>query len=383
MDKLISIVVPTKNRYDYLVYLINLLASFHDNCFEMIIQDNSDDNTAFLKTLKNYSYDWIKYYYDSHAIPISENATRAILNSTGEYVCFIGDDDGVTRLIFECVRWMKKEDISILKSSLAIYKWESFSCPWYYNVKSSVLYSNYSQIVQIKSCEEVLVSLLKSGIDSLVSMPKVYNGIVKRSVLNRVYEHCQTFFPGPSPDMANAVALALEEDKYAILDAPIIIGGHSSHLGGDVSRYKRKYGPLEEQPFIAQKDIDAWDSRIPKIWAARTVWPESAISALKAYKSDYLSIIDFRKIHRKFVVDNPSLSEMVYSKLESRWPLCIGVFFDRVIRRVHGAFSVLKFHLLKQYSGLRVKSGIKDIIAAEGFLFGLMTDFNPHYQANN
>ena len=221
MDYLLSIVVPTKDRYFYLKYLIELIKGFKSEEIELVIQDNTYDNTEILEYLKELNFSHLKYYHTKEQISVSENSTKAILNSTGEYVCFIGDDDGVTRHIVDCVKWMKKNNFSILKSSLAIFKWPSFRSQKNYNVSSSVLFNSYKCFYRKVDCKESLENLLSSGIDTLVYMPKVYNGIVKKSLLDRVFTICGTYFPGPSPDMANAVALALLEDFYVFVDYPI------------------------------------------------------------------------------------------------------------------------------------------------------------------
>lgn len=52
---LLSVIVPTKNRYEYLKQCITTLASIDNGSIELIIQDNSDDNLeilAFLDTIK-------------------------------------------------------------------------------------------------------------------------------------------------------------------------------------------------------------------------------------------------------------------------------------------------------------------------------------------
>ena len=153
----------------------------------------------------------------------------AILHSTGEYVCLIGDDDGITRYAIDATRWMKEKGYGILKSSFSILKWPSYHSPKHYDVSGCVLFNDCTCSYTLRDCKESLSRLLETGIDNLASMPKVYNGIVRRDILYRIYNKCNTFFPGPSPDMANAVALAVLEDSFVYVDFPIIIGGHSGH----------------------------------------------------------------------------------------------------------------------------------------------------------
>lgn len=109
MSYLVSVVVPTKNRYKYLKHLIKLVDSFQLPELEFVIQDNSDDNSEILSFLKSYSNPHIKYFYSTDALTMSQNGELAIRRSTGDYVCYIGDDDGVCRNIVDCARWMKSK----------------------------------------------------------------------------------------------------------------------------------------------------------------------------------------------------------------------------------------------------------------------------------
>ena len=52
MKKLLSIIIPTKERYEYLEKLVELLITFKENNFEIIVQDNSQDNSKFLSYFK-------------------------------------------------------------------------------------------------------------------------------------------------------------------------------------------------------------------------------------------------------------------------------------------------------------------------------------------
>lgn len=369
MAPLLSIVVPTKNRYTYLFELIRLLTSFNRTDFEMVIQDNSTDNNEFFDNINLSEYPFISYYYHAEPLSQSRNSDLAIYNAKGQYICFIGDDDGVTRHIFDAVEWMKENNFSILKSALAVYKWPSFISPEHYDVGASCHYNDYKGIYKSVNTKEMLVKLLKSGINTLGYMPKVYNGIVKKETLDRIYSKLNTYFPGPSPDMANAVALALEENSYVYVDYPIIIAGHSVNLGAGAGRYKNGLGPLEDQPFIDQKYKDGWSPKIPKVWAARTVWPESAICALKSYeKNDYLDLIDYDKILRIFAVDHIDYFGMAFKLSNAKIKLCFDVAIHKTINLV---FKLLEYQAYKRrnlFSGLQIHKNLFDIVEAESHL---------------
>ena len=126
MEYLLSIVVPTKDRYEYLEQLVDLIISFKSPEIEVIIQDNTNENSRILNFLESRDTTNIKYFHTAEQISISLNSDKAILNSSGKYVCFIGDDDGVTRYVIDSVKWMEAKGIGILRSEYAIHKWPSY-----------------------------------------------------------------------------------------------------------------------------------------------------------------------------------------------------------------------------------------------------------------
>ena len=366
MTYVLSIVVPTKDRYPYLFQLIELIKSFKSNDIELIIQDNTADNTLVLEYLKDNSFEHLKYFHTKEPISQSDNSTKSILNSTGEYVCFIGDDDGVTRYIVDAVKWMKENNVTILKSAFAIHKWPSFISSSYYKVSGTAIFNDFSMTYKIVDNKECLKKLLSTGIKTLDYMPKLYNGITKRATLDKIYKKCGTYFPGPSPDMANAVSLALEEDNYAFVDAPVIIGGHSEHLGGNASRYKNKCGPLEEQPFIDKAYIEAWNSRIPKVWSATTIWPASAITALEAYDAtEYLSMVDYEEILKSFIIANPDLKNMALELSSNPKSLIKKGSSGHLLHFINGCYNVFKFYAFNLYDDMKVHKNINNIVEAE------------------
>lgn len=87
---IVSLVVPTKNRYFYLKKLIQVVDGFGNKDFiEFIIQDNSDDNSEFVNFLNRNTYSFVKYFYVKEPMTVSRNSDLAIRNSTCEYVSLL------------------------------------------------------------------------------------------------------------------------------------------------------------------------------------------------------------------------------------------------------------------------------------------------------
>ena len=112
-EYLLSIDIPTKNRYPYLIKLLKLIESFSFKEVEVVIQDNNENNKQILDYFEEMGGkpSYVTYVWQKDPIPISLNSDYAILNSHGEYVSFIGDDDGVSKYIVDCCKWMKNNDI--------------------------------------------------------------------------------------------------------------------------------------------------------------------------------------------------------------------------------------------------------------------------------
>lgn len=367
---LLSIVVPTKNRYYYLYFLIELISSFKSDEVEMVIQDNSDDNSEFLNTIDLEKNPFIRYFYDSKHLSQSENSDLSIKNSRGEYVCFIGDDDGILPNIVETVRFLKENNIDALIASTVIYNWPDFVDKSIYHLSSSVQYKKgKGKYIEINTRNEI-ENCVKSGLKDLCRLPKVYQGIVRRKILDKVYHRAGSFFPGGSPDMANAIALAILTPKTLYYDSPLIISGQSKSVGGGERLLNRNKLPnITKVPFLPKNISETWDERLPRYWCADTIWPQSAISAFHAMGVN-LPKVNFNQILATFIFDHPyyykkcrsyvtNYISFVYFLLKS--------FFDKGFRFLYWRLSfILSFR--KKRAGVCIHRNLVSIVEAVSFL---------------
>lgn len=378
MGYLLSIVVPTKDRYFYLKHLINLVKSFESDEIELVIQDNTKDNSEILEFIEDANFKHLRYDHIVDQIPMSLNSDYAILNSSGKYVCFIGDDDGISRHIIECVKWMDKNNIDVVKSEFALFKWPTFPDGNHIKFSSTLCLGSYDSTYRLYNSKEGLVKLVKTGFTTLKNMPKVYNGIVSRASLDKIYSVCNTFFPGPSPDMANAVALSLVCDNYAFVDFPIIIGGQGKNVGGGVRKIKGGYLKLSETPFLPKDSEEVWETFLPKIWCVETVWPESGIKALrKMNQENYLKYNNIPLLLGRFAANRPDIKEMAY-RLS---PKKIKIFYYQSITKFKNTkkkYLSLFNYLFRNLDGdnLNIYRNIQTIEEAENFINNKYPNFD-------
>lgn len=360
---LLSIVVPTKDRYPYLKHLVQMIHGFDSDEIEIIVQDNTEDNSVFVNSTE---INYVKYFYEKEQIPIYQNCDKAILHSNGEFVCFIGDDDGVTEYVIECAKWMKKNDVEVVMPSTISYSWPDRIVKSKTMTKTgAVVFRPFSGKITKVSTKEVLQNSIDSGFINRGNMPLVYHGIVKRTTLDRIFDKCGTFFPGASPDIANAVALCLSVDEFYKIDVPLTISGASKTHGGGVNKMKNRAARIEDVSFLPKDITQTWDERVPRIWTGETIWCQSALMAIKAMgRNELLDQVAYEKLYARFAAFHLPLRRLAYSLTSNKFKLTINIFRIVIYRYINAGLRYA-FGLFGSTNGQIVKTGndtIKDAV---------------------
>lgn len=346
--KLLSIVVPTKNRYKYLESFVDLLASYEDERMEMVIQDNSDNNQEFLRYLKAKNYNFIIYNYCPEHLSIIENSDRAIKASNGKYVCFMGDDDLVLKDLCSFVELMDKNKVDSAFFRQAKYSWPgvkykvhdipNLDIPW------------FEGKLELKSVKSELKRLLKNGAISMESMPQLYHGVILRKRLEEIYKATGTYFPGPSPDMAVAVALSKFVKKHVVCDVPYTVAGTAPKSGGGMGANHEHKGEIKYAVWLPEDTEEKWEKRLPKIWTGPTIYAESAIKAMRAIGvGEKERFFNYYSNYAYMLVFCPGYTKLVRQQLKGDMLGKIIVFLKVIrffIKRVIVFFkNIMKFRL--------------------------------------
>lgn len=332
---LLSIIIPTKNRYNTLFPVVEYLLSIKD--IEVIIQDNSDDNIEALQFVnEKREFANLKYFYQKDALSVIENSDKAVLNSTGEYICFIGDDDIVMPYIVDIARWMKNNGTEIIKASKPVYYWpEQKSNYLSKDATGEVRIPDFDYAIRKIDSKMALKYTIEKGGVSIKMLPCLYHGIVARETLNKIYSKNNTFFPGPSPDMANAVALTKVSDGYIYVDYPVVVSGKSIMSTGGAGILHKHIAKIEDVKHLPKETSIEWSIQIPKYWTGPTIWAESVIKvlekyddidALKNFNTEYLyaHLHIFNSKHKKQI-----FGDFIYRKGIRFYGYFLSIFFDR------------------------------------------------------
>src|SRR3954466_6917831 len=91
--------------------------------FEIVIHDNSEINAEYMRLCGTIGDPRLRYFFDPTPMSITENCDKAIGRARGDFVCMIGDDDGVTEAIVDLARWMRSQGLDAAIAPVAIYFW--------------------------------------------------------------------------------------------------------------------------------------------------------------------------------------------------------------------------------------------------------------------
>jgi len=286
MKPLISIVFPTRNRSQYLIDSVRLALSEIADC-EIIIADNSDNDSLGRELETNFQDARIKYTYSSEVLSVVDNFERTLDFAEGRFLLFLGDDDSIGPGLVDVASWADSNGIDAVIS----YR-QQFLCSYYWpGVKSKYFGDQYAGNVFVskfsgKAFPLDAISSLKdvaanpSG--GLGALPRAYHGLVSRELVEKIRQKYGSLFGGVSPDIYSAALIADMASKPFIVDFPFVIPGASPTSTAGQGALRSDRGDLKSVEHITRFGaLFTWDSRLPEFYSPHTVWPYSLLKAIE------------------------------------------------------------------------------------------------------
>jgi len=94
MEKLLSFAIPTYNRRDYVVRLVNHILSFNSELIEVVVSDNAsiDGTYWYLRKISKFD-ERLRVYRNEFNLGFSENLRMVVSKSNAKYIFLISDED--------------------------------------------------------------------------------------------------------------------------------------------------------------------------------------------------------------------------------------------------------------------------------------------------
>lgn len=299
-----SIVIPTRERVDTLIHTLKTLVSQGYADCEIIVSDNcSADNTA--EVVAAIQDDRISYIRTPHRMSMSDNWEFALGHCRGEFITYIGDDDGFMPDALAKIN-------AFLKSHPCCdaLVWDKIDYQWPSHIDESLKNTIYMYFPMDATYELSSSRVLNSVInfkEKYTRLPCIYNAFVRRSCIDQVRSLSSNgrFFNSISPDVYSGIALATVMERYCYTSYPLSVNGASGHSNG--TSFTRASATVTDSPaskFMAEINV-AYDDQV-------LIGPSPIICVM----GEYLQARKYLKVSRG-KLPQPSFEKYVHKLLQS------------------------------------------------------------------
>lgn len=286
MNPLLTIVIPTRNRSECALYCVIAALDATKNA-EIVIADSGDDDQLEMALLKTgLNLERVIHIRTGRELNVVENFEAALNYCKGEYIIYIGDDDLVGPNIEKICQWASDNKIEAVvpygnRFGVAYY-WPGVKSKYFGDAYDSKLFIwSASSKIKFVNTKNELISAQRNIGCGLLLLPRLYHGLVRHDVLNRIRKKYGQVFGGVSPDIYSAVLIASETEKVFFVDYPFCVPGASpkSEAGSGAARTDRV--AFEDSTYLKRFKGLSWDPEIPRFFSPYNVWGFSLNAAMR------------------------------------------------------------------------------------------------------
>jgi glycosyltransferase involved in cell wall biosynthesis len=273
----LSLIIPTHERYRYAKGTVEAILAMGDD-IELIVSD-----TSVHDHWQSARHPRLKIVRPTPGISVVENFNAALDHATGDYVCFIGDDDLVAPNIADIARRAQEMAVEAIRFAFPIvFYWQDYlhrTQPEAYS--GTVWVSQYSGQVRAVDARDSLREAADKLGHGVFDMPRAYCGMVAKSLIDRIVAQHGALFGGVSPDIYSAALIAAHTQNMLDVDFPAVILGASGASTAGQSAAGRHVGTLRDNDHIRPFRDLVWHPLVPEFYSVPTVWGYSLVRALE------------------------------------------------------------------------------------------------------
>jgi glycosyltransferase involved in cell wall biosynthesis len=258
---LLSIVVPTLDRPDTLRHALATLAVQTGGNCEFVVQNNGG-NPAIAALVESFGDARFKHFITPDVVTMTENWELALGHTTGDYVTFIGDDDGLMPDACAIASTLLEQGaFPLLSWAPYAYYWPGYHHPGYRNRLLAAIDFRFTG-ERVASRAEL--ARFYGFQTHYARLPMIYNSFVRRDVIETMRASVGRYFLGLSPDVTSGIVNAALTPDFVRLSRPLSISGLSQHSTGH-RLFFRDGDALETAAGRRDFGVLAKDARLPDL----------------------------------------------------------------------------------------------------------------------
>ncbi|MEZ6140407.1 MAG: glycosyltransferase family 2 protein [Zavarzinella sp.] len=225
-----SVVIPTRNRPGTLAATLKTCLNQHAfEDYEIIISDNSDNGDS-LTVIKELLTKKVQYHRTPKPLAMHDNWEFALQKATGEYICYLGDDDGLhPDALARTNQLFNYGSFQALGSHRVNYFWPNVVQPSQRDLISIPLGAGleYLEFLPATVANAVIPPEQYS-----YCLPMIYRGFISRKLCDQAIKKFGRVFQHLIPDIYSGFLFGWLAKKYAVSLDPLFIEGVSSASNG-------------------------------------------------------------------------------------------------------------------------------------------------------
>jgi len=237
---LLTVIVPTRERPDTLFHCLKTITNQTDPRLEIIVSDNcsAPETKAVVDSFQSDSR--LRYIRPSSRLGMSEHWEFALNQVQGNWVTFIGDDDGLlpgaVEKFFDLI---KGKDVKAVSTNSCKFWWSNPEK----NIPSKLTVQT-ERGIEVRSTKEWLLKVLNAQ-ENFQTLPYIYTGgFMNIDTIHDIKRKSDgAFFRSITPDAYSGIAACLVLDSYLFSWEPLALAGLSKHSNGHQQMTWRKEDP--------------------------------------------------------------------------------------------------------------------------------------------
>lgn len=227
----LSIVIPTRNRSETLKSAIESCLIQQSQDLEVLVVDNASTPDTYA-VVSAFDDPRIRYLRHDEPLAMTENWNTAMAEVRGDWIGFIGDDDGLTPQASQILdALIRSSGVRAIKWNTLLYTWPNFPMREIANILCVPTGFGPAAIISGAECLELMSDNAHLGPRG----PSVYHGLVERSLIDEAMK-TGPLFDSQTPDLFSGTllsAILAEHDEIFIhINEPVTAAALSGKSNG-------------------------------------------------------------------------------------------------------------------------------------------------------